>query len=179
MRFDAVAADDRRHAQANIADVVRALHERGDRQQRFFIEQNGVDDIADGDAHGPTRAAFAFDHFGAAAFGALEDRVLEGGRAFGQARQRQAVDGGAGPDRNHRIAVLAQDQRLDLRRGQLEFLGDERTETRGVKHRAQAINLVPGQAGAPQGQLREDIDGIGNNENVRVLAQTGDFDRRQ
>jgi hypothetical protein len=31
---------------------------------------------------------------------------------------------------HHRIAVLAQDERLDLRRGQLEFLRDERTETR-------------------------------------------------
>ncbi len=104
-------------------------------------------------------------------------RVLKARRAFGQAGQRQPVDRRAGPDRRHRIAVLAQDQRLDLRRRQLEFLRDQRAEPRRVQHRAEAIHLIPRQSRPAQRQLGQDIDRIGNDKYVGLLAQARNFYR--
>ena len=45
-----------------------------------------------------------------------------------QAAQRQPIDGGARPNRDHRVTVLTQHERLNLGWGQREFVRDERTE---------------------------------------------------
>ncbi len=72
--------------------------------------------------------------------------------------------------------MLAEDERLHLGGRELEFLGDERAEARGVQHGAQAIDLLPRQAQSLHGQARENIDRVRDDEDVGVLAQAGGLD---
>src|SRR6266545_1316741 len=176
LSLNTATADDTGHAHTDVADVISAVNERRYRQERFLVQQHGVDDIANGDTDRPTRAALAFDDFGAAAFGTLEDGVLEARRALGQPGQRQAVGGGAGPDGHHRVAVFTQDESLDLGRRQLEFVGDERAEAGSVEHRAEAIDLLPWQTTPLHREMGKDIDRVRDHEDVGILARARGFD---
>jgi hypothetical protein len=59
--------------------------------------------------------------------------------------QRQAADRGARPDRHHAVAVLAEDQGVDLRRRDVQFLRDQAAEANRVELRPQADHLAFGQ----------------------------------
>src|SRR6266853_1473650 len=85
---DTGAADDGRHADAHVADAVRAADHARDGQDAAPIENDAVDDFAGRDADGPAGAAFARDDFGAAFLRALENLILESRRDAGELRQR-------------------------------------------------------------------------------------------
>src|SRR4051794_3024713 len=55
LRLDPLAADDRRDREADVADAIGAVDERGDRQEPLLIERDGVDDLADRQADGEPR----------------------------------------------------------------------------------------------------------------------------
>src|SRR5437588_675542 len=99
MLLDAFAAEHRRNANADVPDAVGALHQRGHRKERFFVEQDGVYDIANSNADGIACAAFFLEDFSAAVFGAFENGILEAGRAIRQTREEKTVYGRGGPDR--------------------------------------------------------------------------------
>src|SRR4051794_21389684 len=101
-----------------------------------------MDNIADCNADSPTRSAFLLDHFGATALGALENSVLKARRAFRQPSQRQAIDRGARPNRQHGVTMFTEDKRLHLHGSELELIRDEGAETRCIKHCAQPISLL-------------------------------------
>src|SRR5207249_603596 len=164
------------HTQTNVPDVVGPLDEGRDRQERLFVQQHGVDDVTNGDTDSPTGATLAFDDFGAAALGAFEDGVVKSRRALGQPGQRQPVDSGAGPDGHHRVAVFTEDEGFYLSGRQLEFVSDQRAKAGSVEHRAQAIDLLPGQTASLHRQCREDIDRVRDHKHVGVLAQSRGFD---
>src|SRR5258705_6642141 len=104
-----------------------------------------MNNVADSYPHGPARASLSLNDLSAAAFSSLENRILKSRRAFRQSSQRQTVHGGARPDGNHGITMLAEDERLDLGRRQLQFISDQRAKARGVEHCAQPIDLLPRQ----------------------------------
>ena len=79
-------------AEANVADAVGALDHGGHGEQVFFVQQDGMDDVADGDADSEACAAFLFEDFSAAVFSAFEDGVLEASGTFGQPRQQESID---------------------------------------------------------------------------------------
>src|SRR5689334_1349757 len=116
-----------------------------------------MDHIAYRYAHCPACAALPFYHLGTAVLRPLRDRVLESWTAIRQTCEEQSVHGGRGPNRHHRIPMLAKHQSFDLRRCEIEFQGDQRTESGSVQHRAQSVYLVPGQAHSLNGELGENI----------------------
>src|SRR5882724_199623 len=72
--------------------------------------------------------------------------------------------------------MFPEDERLDLRGGELQFLGNERAETGTVQHGAEAINLLPWETESLDRELREDIDRIGYNEYVGIFRQASRLD---
>src|SRR3954452_3382202 len=72
--------------------------------------------------------------------------------------------------------MFTKDQRLYLRGCKPEFFGDERTEPRRIKHRAQSINLLPGQPHPLYSELGENIHWVRYDEHMRILAKTGRLD---
>ena len=170
---DAGTADDGGHAEADAANAVGALDLAGDGEHALAVEGDAVDDFFDGHADGPTGAAFAGDDFGAALLRALENFRLERGSDAGEFQQREAVHRGRRPDRQHAVAVFAEDHGAHLRGGELQFRGDERAEARAVEHGAETDDLLPREAEAFGGELGEDVDRIGNNEDDGALFQSG------
>src|SRR5256885_1940464 len=118
-----------------------------------------MDDVADGNADRVACAAFFLEDFSAAIFGAFENGILEAGRAVRQAREEKTVYGRGRPNRQHGIAVLAQDEGFDLSGGELEFLRDKGTETRSVEHGAKAIDLLRRQTNALHRKLCKNVHG--------------------
>ena len=159
--FDhARAADDRRDAEADVADPVGTVDPAGDRQDATAVERDRVDDLADGDPDGITGSTFAGDNFCAALLRALEDLRLERGRNSGELRERKSAHRGGRPDRQHGVAVLAEDDRAELCGREVERAGDERTEAGGIKDRAEPENLRSWQAGLLDRKLGKNIHGV-------------------
>src|SRR5438093_1470373 len=101
---------------ASLASAIMKAREEGlDLMAASLVSRDGMDDVADGDADGVACAAFLFKDFSAAVFRALENGVLDAGRAVGEAGEKETVDSRGGPDGEHGVAVLAEDERLDLR----------------------------------------------------------------
>ena len=71
----AAAADDGRHAEGHVANVVAAVLDGRDRQDAALIEGDRVDDVADGDADGETGAGLLLDDFRARALRAREEFI--------------------------------------------------------------------------------------------------------
>ncbi len=87
--------------------------------------------------------------------------------------ERQAGGLGRRPDRHHAVAVLAQDQGRDLRRRQLERLGDQAAKPRRVELGSQADHLAGRQIELADGQIGQDIDRVGDDQHDRVALQAG------
>src|SRR5690349_13171742 len=105
-----------------------------------------MDDFANRQTDGKPGAAFLFDHLSARTFGLIED-FLGGVRVeTGPLLERQTVDGGARPDRDHAVAVLAENEGVDLRRRRLQAFGEIAAKARRVEHGAQADDALPGEA---------------------------------
>ena len=173
LAFDPFAADHRRDRDANIADAVGTVDKGRDRQDAFLIERDGVDDFADRDADGEARAPFELDHLGTTAASAGEERVGDAGIPAGESLERQAGGLGRRPDRHHAIAVLAQDQGRHLGGRELELFGDQAAKPGGVELGSQADHLAGGQVELPNGQIRQDIDRVGNDQHDRVALDAG------
>ena len=78
---------------------------------------------------------------------------------------------------HHAVAVLAEDQGLDLRRRQAGLQGDQRAEAGGVELRAQADHLGRIELQIVDRQPGEDVDRVGDDEDDRVLLQAGGLER--
>ena len=100
------------------------------------------------------------------------------GVTVGQPGKRKTVHCGAGPDRDHRVAVFAEDEGSYLRGRQLQFLGNEALKAGGVEHRAQTDDLLPRETGILDRQMSQDIDRIRDDENDRVTLRARGFDVR-
>src|SRR5205814_1076041 len=122
LRLNALAADDRRDREADVADAVRPRDERGDRQDALGVEREGVYDLADREADGEPRAPFELDDLGAAAPRPREEGVGGARRPSGELVQREARGLRGGPGGNHAVTVLAEDGCGDLRGRQVEGL---------------------------------------------------------
>ncbi len=83
------------------------------------------------------------------------------------------------PDGDHAVAVLAEDRGRDLRRRELERLGDQAPEPGRVELRPQADHLRRGQAELHRGQVRQHVDGVGNDQDDRRLLRPGGLDLAQ
>ena len=119
--------------QRHVANSVAAALHRRNRQDRAAIQGDGLDHFLNRQSDGKARAALLLDHFGARALGAREQLAGQVRRPAGKLFQRQAGHGGAGPDRHHAVAMLAQDQRLDLRRRRRRAAGRSGSESESCR----------------------------------------------
>lgn len=169
-------ADHGGHAEADATDCVGSLNLAGYRQNSLAIERDAINDFFDCHADGPSGAAFARDDFGAALLRALENFRLESGGDAGEFQQRETVHCGRGPDGQHAVAMFAEDHGAHLRRGEIEFRGDERAETGAVEHGAETDDLLPGQAQTFDGELGEDVNRVGDDKDDRAFFEPGLFE---
>ena len=63
--LDAAAAQHGGHRDADVADAVGAIDQRGDGEDAFAVERDGVDDLGDRDADGEASAALELDDLSA------------------------------------------------------------------------------------------------------------------
>src|ERR1700733_5361996 len=105
-----------------------------------------MDDVADRQSYRETRTALELDDLSAGGFCLFEALLLHLGIETGPLVQRQAGHGGARPDRHHAVSVFAQNERLDLRGGNLQSAGQIAAKTGRVELSAQANDALPRQA---------------------------------
>ena len=176
MLDDAATTDDGRHADADAANAVRTVHERRNRHDALAVERDGIDDGADGGSDSPAGTALAGNDFSSGLFRAFENLILPARRNVFELGEREAGDAGGRPDREHGVAVFAEDQSVDLRRSDAEGFRDESVEAGGVEHGSQAQDLLCGQTQEFNGELRENIDRVRDDEHDGVALQAGILD---
>ncbi len=101
--------------------------------------------------------------------------LLHGAAEIGHLDERQSGGGGAGPDGDHAVAVLAEDEGFDLAGGQAGFQCDEGAETGGVELRAEADDFARIEFQMIDCEARENVHGIGDDEEDRILFSGGRF----
>ena len=69
--------------------------------------------------------------------------------------------------------MFAEDHGAHLRGGEFQLGSDERAEARAVEHGAEADDLLPREAEAFGGELGEDVDRVGDDEDDGGLFQSG------
>ena len=84
-----------------------------------------MDHISNRNAYRPPCPALFLQYLRTTVPGPLEDAVLKTGRTLGQPGQQETVDSGRRPNRQHRIAMLSENQGFDLTWRQIEFLGNQ------------------------------------------------------
>ncbi len=75
-----------------------------------------------------------------------------------------AGDGGVARERHHGVAVTAEHERGDVLDGDVELLGDERAEARGVEHAGHADDALAWEAGLLERGLRHGVERIGDDD---------------
>ena len=133
------AAQNRRDAQTDVVDAVLPVLQCRDRQYAPAVQGDRVDDVRNSNADGKAGAALEAEHLGTAVPGLGEDGSLEAG-IDARATAHIGSEAMLAPDQIGTMlsAVLAQDQRLYLRRRHGEPAGDQAAEARRVQLRAQA-----------------------------------------
>ena len=163
---DSGASHDGGNGNTEIADAVGAVLLGADGEEGFGVEGDGVDGFGDGRSYRPAGSAFTTNHFCARPLRAGEELVLQGRGDLLEACQGKSANRSRGPDGNHAVAVFAEDQGFDLGCVEFELLGDQGTETRGVEHGAQSVDLLPGQVQGACRKLGKNVHGVGNHEHV-------------
>ncbi len=130
-----------------------------------------------GDADGEAGAPLLLDHFRAGALGAREQLGGEVRREAGIFLQRQAGGRGAGPNGDHAVAMLAEDQSGNLRRRGVQSGGDQAAKANRIELRAEADDLRQRQIEPFVRQVGEDVDRIGDDEDdcIARVAHAADL----
>jgi hypothetical protein len=84
--------------------------------------------------------------------------------------ERDAANADTRPEWHGAVAVLANDIAVDVLRVDVEAIGEEPAEARGVEVGAGADDAVGGQAGELVGDVGERVDGVGDDEQRGVRA---------
>ena len=126
----------------------------------------------------PFHLAFPVDDLGAAVAGAVDDLVeplLRGPAHLDQVGQRDAGDGRILGERHHGVAMAAEHEGGDVLDGNVELIGEEIAEARGIEHAGHADDLVAGQAGGFLQRPHHGVERIGDTDDEgigRVLLDT-------
>ena len=72
--------------------------------------------------------------------------------------------------------MLGENERLDLCRRELQFIGDEGRKARGVQHCAEADHLLPWQTETARRELSENIHRVRDDKDNCVFAQSSRAD---
>lgn len=161
---DSGVADDGGEAEGDVGDTEFAGLGSGDGEELAAIEGDGFDDFFDGDTDGAAGSAFLGDDGGAGFFRFVEEF---GSELVGESRDRGDVDtadGGATPDGDHGVSVLAKDEGFDVGGSDLEVVGEEGAEAGGVEDGAKTEDLGDGDEAGLDGEVGEDVDRVADDE---------------
>ena len=102
------------------------------------------------------------DDLCAAVAGALDDGFEAVFRD--QLGDRDAGDGGVARQRNHGVAVAAEDEGGDVLDADVQLLGDEGAEAGGVQHAGHADDALAIEAGLLEGGLGHGVERVGDDD---------------
>src|SRR5207249_960064 len=127
-----------RDADEEAVDSVLAFEIGGARENLLFVFQDGFDHFSDGGGGSViSRTGLEiFDDFGAAVAGALHE-ARDGGGVH-QLGDGDAGNGGVARQRDHGVAVSAEDEGGDVLDADVKLLRDEGAEAGGVEHAGHA-----------------------------------------
>ena len=140
------------------------------RFRSFRIEIDHVQHRRSGSVEGAAGLEQSHD-LRAAVAGPLHQRLDPIG--LHQLRQRDPRDGRVSRHRNHRVAVAAQHEGRDVRRGDAQVLGDEGPEAGAVQDARHADDALAREAARLQGDVDHRIERVGDDDQDRVRRVLG------
>ena len=135
-----------------------------------------MDHLGNRNPHGEARPRFLLDHLGARGLGPLEDLFAEPVGEAGKLLKRQPGDARATPNGHHAVAVLPEDQRLELRGRRSEPHRQQAAEAERIEERSEANHTAGGQGEFLLGKVGEDVDRVTHHEYGRVGPQAVGLD---
>ncbi len=176
MLSGAAAAYDCRHRKAHISNAERSLLKRAHGQYAPTIQSQRMNDLPDRKSHGKARPAFELDELRSSRLGLFKNFPLNDRTEAGPLLQRKAGYRGARPDRHHAVAVLAEDECLDLSGRNTQAAGQVTAESRRVELRPEANDLLPGKTGSSHGQISQHVYRVADHHEIGIFLQPGRFD---
>src|SRR6185436_12560783 len=171
--LDALRADDDGNADIHVLHAVFAVEIGGAGQHALLVLQ-----IALGHRHGGSGRRVErgtglqqVHDLGAAVAGAVDDLVdarLRGPAHLDQIRQRNAGYRGIAHQRHHGIAVAAEHEGGDVFDRDVEFVGEEIAEARGIQHARHADHLLVRHAGRLLQRPHHRVQRVGDADDERV-----------